>query len=75
MDRFQHLLPPFLEGRGQPAHKCVVVAERQEQGHGTLVVCRGMAQHEAAQRAQFGNQIGRCHDIAEAQAWCERLGH
>ena len=63
------------KARGQTPHQRLVVAERQEQGHRALVVGRRMAQHEAAQRPQFRDQLGRRHDVAHPQAGRERLRH
>ncbi len=74
-DRLHQPLAPLVEGGRQPAHQRLVMAERQEQRDGALVVGRRVAQHEAAQRAEFGDQAGRGDDVAEPQARRERLRH
>ncbi|CDX16703.1 hypothetical protein MPL3356_220181 [Mesorhizobium plurifarium] len=74
-NRMDQTLAPLVEGGGEPAHQRLVVAERQEQRHRALVVRRRVPQHEATQRAKLGDQSRRGHDVAEPQAWSERLRH
>ena len=74
-NRLDQALAPLVEGGRQPAHQRLVMAERQEQRDGALVVGRRMAQHEAAQRPQLGDQFGGGDDVAEPQARRERLRH
>src|SRR2546428_11301429 len=50
-----------------------MVSEFQEQRYRALVVGRGMANHEPAQRTRFADQLWRRHQIAETQSWRERL--
>ena len=51
------------------------MAERKEQRYRTLVIRGRVPEHEAAQRAQFRDQVRRSDDVAKAQPRSQRLRH
>jgi hypothetical protein len=54
-NRLHQPLAPLIESTGKAPHQRLVMAERQEQRHGALVVGRRVPQHEAAQRPELGD--------------------